>query len=475
MAISPAPELEKPPLPLRIKFFYGLGDWGTSAAATVRNAFWFIFLTNVVGLEPGLAGTAFFIGKLWDGINDPLVGMLSDRMQTKWGRRRPFLLLGAVPFAFSFFMLFWVPPYTSDIALAAYYSLAFLLFDTLFTVVNVPYSALTPELSDDYDERSNIAAWRMGFSILAALVTGATFTLLAEDVFGLRFGGDTEALRRGYLLTAAIWAVTLAIPYLILVTKIEEPPMSGDGERIRPLRTFREVFANRPFRLGAIIYLLSFATVDVVLVVFIRYLIDYVRVPPGFDNLLLAVMLGLAFLSMPLNVRLMHQFGKRNTYIGSMLMMIAVLVLIALVPPGGQNLMLVAAVLAGLGYGAANVIPWAIVADVVEADELATGKRREGVYAGFLVFLRKMASAFAVFIVGQVLSASGYISSTGGGFYIEQPQSALNAMRFFVSAFPGIMLAIAIAVAMRYPLDKDAYNEIRRQLAERRAAVTIDD
>jgi len=176
--------LSAPALSSRNKLIYGMGDWGASAATTARNAFWFVFLTNVVGVNPALAGTVVLVGKLWDSINDPLVGMISDRMNTRWGRRRPFLLFGAIPFALTFILLFLIPPTDNANWLALYYAIAYLLFDTMYTIVNVPYTALTPELSDDYDERSDLAGWRMSVSILAALVTGAFFTLLAEDVFG---------------------------------------------------------------------------------------------------------------------------------------------------------------------------------------------------------------------------------------------------------------------------------------------------
>ncbi len=185
-----------PQLSRRTKFIYSLGDWGTSAATVARNTFWFIFLTNVVGIGPGVAGTVVLVGRIWDSINDPLVGTLSDRVQTRWGRRRPFLLFGAVPFGLAFFLMFYVPPIDSTAGLAIYYSFVFLLFDTLYTLVNVPYIALTPELTEDFDERSNLAGWRMGSSILAALITGGTFTLLAEDIFGVWLGGDPDAIRR---------------------------------------------------------------------------------------------------------------------------------------------------------------------------------------------------------------------------------------------------------------------------------------
>jgi GPH family glycoside/pentoside/hexuronide:cation symporter len=455
-------------LPRKTKFIYGLGDWGASAATTARNAFWFVFLTNVVGIGPGLAGTVVLVGKIWDSINDPLVGMVSDRLQTRWGRRRPFLLFGAVPFGVTFFFLFYVPPFHSSTALAVYFGAAFLAFDTIYTIVNVPYSALTPELSEDYDERSNLAGWRIGVSIFAALVTGGTFKLLAEHVFAVWFGGGTAGIRAGYALAAGIWGVTMVIPLLILFKHIEEPERAPDEDPIRPWHTFREVFSNRPFRLGATIYLLSFATVDVILVVFVRFLVDYIRVEPGFDNLLLAVVLGIAFLSMPLVVQLMHRFGKRNTYIGSMLLMAVVLLIISQVPPGGQNLMLAAAVFAGLGFGAAQAVPWAIVADVVEADELKTGKRREGIYAGYLVFFRKLASAVAIFTVGQVLALTGFVTSTTGSAFIVQPESALWALRIFVGVVPAVMLVLSIITAWRYPLDKEHYQEIQRQLAQQR-------
>ena len=250
---------------------------------------------------------------------------------------------------------------------------------------------------------------------------------------------------------------------------IQEPEVEPDDDPIRPLQTFKEVFSNRPFRLGAFIYLVTFAVTDVVLLVLVRFLIDYVQVDPGFDNLILAVVLGVAFVFMPVVVRLMETYGKRKTYIGNMIFLSIVLVIMSQVPPGGQNLVLIAAVLGGIGFGAANTVPWAIVADVVEADELVTGKRREGIYAGYLVFFRKLASAFAVFVVGQVLSATGFISGTTGSTYIAQPESALLALRFFVGVFPAIALILATVAAWRYPLDKSTYNDILQQLEEQRA------
>ena len=260
-----------PGLTRQTKLIYGIGDWGTSAASTARNIFWFVFLTNVVGINAGLAGVVVLIGRIWDSINDPLVGTISDRLHSRLGRRRPFLLYGAFPFAFAFVLMFYVPPFESTTALAIYYSVIFLLFDTLYTVVNVPYLALMPELTEQYDERSSLTGWRIAFSILASLVTAGLFKLLAENVLAPALGGGPEAIRLGYLIAAALWGITIALPFLLVAYFISEPEGHRPVESpVRPIQNFVEVFSDKAFRVAALSYLISFTTGDVILVVLVR-------------------------------------------------------------------------------------------------------------------------------------------------------------------------------------------------------------
>lgn len=459
-------------LSLSAKAIFGMGDWGTAAAGTARNIFWFVFLTNVVGLGAGLAGGLWLVGRLWDAINDPIIGSLSDRLRSRWGRRRPFLLLGAVPFALTFVLMFIVPPFESKSALTLYYAVVFLLYDTVYTIVNVPYLALVPELAEGYDERSNLTGWRIAFSFLAQLVTAGGFKLLAEQVFTPWFGGGPEAIRMGYALAAGLWAISMAVPLIVLALTIREPESAPVESPIRPIKDFKQVFRNRPFRLAALIYLLCFTTGDIILVVFIRYLIDYVQVRPGLDNLVLAAVLGTSLVSIPFVLALMRRTDKRTAYLVGIGFMVAVLVVGAFLPVGGGNLIFIGAVLAGAGFAAMSIIPWAIVADVIEVDELQTGERREGLYTGYLVFLRKFATGILVFGVGQLLSATGYISSTTGSLFIEQPMAALQAMRFLITIFPAFTLGLSLVLAWRFPLDREAYEAIRRELEERRTHQT---
>ena len=157
-------------LSLWTKLVFGAGDWSVSSFGTLRQIFYAIFITDVVGLEPRLASIAALVGITWDAINDPLVGMISDRLKSKWGRRRPFLLWFSIPFGLGFVMLWWAPPFESQLALAAFVTLAFMVSDTFQTLVVVPLYALTPEITMDYDERTSLTGYRMFFNLFASLV-----------------------------------------------------------------------------------------------------------------------------------------------------------------------------------------------------------------------------------------------------------------------------------------------------------------
>src|SRR5574339_905680 len=156
-------------LPFWVKLVYGSGDWGISSIGMMRSIFLAVYLTDVVGLEPRLASFGALVGIVWDAINDPIIGRLSDRLHTRWGRRRPFLLWFAIPFGFSFIILWSAPNWASQTALLIYVTLSFMLADTLQTLVGVPLLSLTPELTPDYDERTALTSFRSFFQLVGAL------------------------------------------------------------------------------------------------------------------------------------------------------------------------------------------------------------------------------------------------------------------------------------------------------------------
>lgn len=452
-----------PPLPLRTKFVFGLGDWGTAAATMARQLFWFVFLTEVVGLPAIVAGVASFFGRLWDAVNDPLIGSISDHISTRWGRRRPFFLIGAIPFGVSFFLMFSAPVLPNTAAYIVYYVFVFLIFDTSYTIINVPYSAMTAELTEDYDERSSLTGWRMSVAILANLVTAGLFKLLAETVFAGWFGDSPDALRYGYMVSAALWGTSMTLTPLLLFKFLREPERVRKQSQIRPIETFKEVFSNRPFRLGATIYLLTLVCVDIVATVLVPFLLFYVGLEAGWDSIILAAVMLVGFLTMPLTIKITRTYGKIPTYIGTMILFGVLLLVMSLMPSGTDPMVLLGiGLIAGLGFGAANVIPWALIADVVEVDEWKTGERREGTYAGYLVFFRKLTASVAIFVVGATLTALGYDEAV-------KSAESLTALRVLIGVVPLVLLTLSVAVALRYPLTRDAHAELRRQLAARRA------
>ncbi|MEZ4638637.1 MAG: MFS transporter [Caldilineaceae bacterium] len=254
---------------------------------------------------------------------------------------------------------------------------------------------------------------------------------------------------------------------LLVVAFVREPQryLEEDTEPINFVRTTREVFSNRPFRIGAVIYLLAFGAVDIITAVFVWFLIYYMQLSPPQDSMVLALVLGVAFLSMPLNVWLMKKFGKGKTYAGMMTFWALVMVVISILPPGNLPLVLALGALAGLGYGAANAVPWAILADVIEEDEWKTGKRREGVYAGFLVTLRKLSTAIGIGIVVRLLASAGFVE----GAAATQPDSAVFMLRIFMGAVPAVLLLISMVAAFNYPITRESHAELVQKLAERRA------
>ena len=264
--------LKKKYLSFWTKLVYGTGDWGVAGYGTLRQVFYAIFLTDVVGLEPRLASVAALVGIVWDAINDPLVGMLSDRVRTRWGRRRPFLLWFSIPYGLSFLLLWYAPPFDSQIAKAIFITLAFMVADTLETLVAVPFSALTPELTPDYDERTSLTGFRMFFNLAISLVTAVAAPAIVDGVVA---GGGTQ--QQGYLVTAAIFGGMAAIPFLLIFAVVREHELTPEQTNSVPfLETVRTAWANIPFRFATAVYMLNWITFDLVALVLPFYLLYWI-------------------------------------------------------------------------------------------------------------------------------------------------------------------------------------------------------
>jgi len=466
-------------LNLATRLIYGSGAYGLSAFGMLRQIFYAIFLTDVVGLDPRLASIGALVGIIWDAINDPLVGMFSDRIKTRWGRRRPFLLIFAVPFAISNLILWWAPPWASQWALAAYVTFVFMLNDTLGTLVAVPYTAMTAEITQDYDERTSLTSFRMFFQLFASLSTAIAAPAIVDASLA---AGLTQ--RQGYLIVSSVFGIISIFPLLLIFFFIHNHQEQKPPEQPIPLKiAIGAAWSNIPFRIAAILNMLNWLSADFVALIIPYFLLYWIARGNlvatvnifGLELSLEAAVLGLlmfvAILSIPLWNRLSNLIGKRNTYLIGILPWISAYVALFLVQPGQVTWMLVISAVAGFGIATGYILPEAIFPDVIEWDELLTRRRQEGIYYGIKNFLRKISGALAFFLALQILGWSGYQAPPSGVVTFQQPGSALLAIRLLVGPAGAILLMGAAITAWFYPLNRERHGRIRKLLERRKTRI----
>ena len=438
------------------KLFYGVGDIGFSLTTTILGAYYAIFMVDVVGLRPGLAAIAIFIGKSWDYVNDPIFGYLSDRTRTRWGRRRPYLLFGALPLALTFTMLWWDPGFTQPWKLVAYYSVAYIFFEASATLLYMPYFALTPELTSDYDERTSLTSYRMFFSILGSL--------LAFTVPLLIVGSFSPENASKVLFMGGLFGVISALPMLLVFfgTREREDFIELDKPTLK--ESIRSAWQNIPFRYGLGIFLATWIAVDILqssLLFFIKYVIQ--REPQ--NDLIMASIFVVAMFALPIWNWVSKRWSKRHAYIyGIAFWAVVQLILITVTPATSLSLILFLCALAGIGVAAAHVLPWAILPDAAEWDEYKTGERHEGMLYSLTTLARKVASSIALPLILLLLDATGYVANAP-----QQDPRALLGIRLVIGPLPALLLGVGILIAYKYPLDRKQFLEIVKELKARRS------
>jgi len=251
-------------LPFGLKFGYGIGDIGCNIFIVTSGMFLLFFLTNILGVEPALAGIVLMLPKLWDVVSDPIMGGISDVTNSRMGRRRPYLLYSSIPFGFAFFLLFVAPHYTSEIARAVHVGLLFALGCTVFTVYNVPYSSMVAEMTEDYNERMSITSFRMIGSSIGVLLAGGLAMPLVKigggGEAGFRFMGIVFGLLITLFCLTCVWrtrnARTLAVN--------KEPPPFMEQVKI--------AFRNTPFKMLMLMYLFQSIGIGVLMAGLIYYI-----------------------------------------------------------------------------------------------------------------------------------------------------------------------------------------------------------
>ncbi len=472
-------KLLKHQLPLWVKLLYGSGDWGISSIGMMRSIFYAIYLTDVVGLEPRLASYGALIGIIWDAVNDPIVGILSDRLHTRWGRRRPFLLWFAIPFGLSFVILWSAPNWENQTALMFYVTLAFMVADTLQTLISVPFLSLTPELTADYDERTSLTSFRSFFQLVGALTVVVAAPAIVDMVIA---SGGTQ--QKGFMVVGAIFGSVSAVPLFLIGLLLRETSTPEQQESMPFLETLKAAWGNIPFRYAVGIHMLNWSAVDMVAVSFPYFLLYWVAKGDllasihifGFDlayeSAFFGILMSVCILFVPFWLWLSKVRNKREAYAIGMAFWVLMTFMMYTIQPGQTSYMLILAGLTGIGVSAAYTLPDSLFADVIEWDELRTGRRQEGIFYGMRTLIRKLTGALVIFLTLQSLGWSGYISPPDGVIQFTQSDPALHIIRLLVSPFGAVMLSGTIILAWLFPLSREQYIRIQKLLEQRRARLT---
>jgi glycoside/pentoside/hexuronide:cation symporter, GPH family len=469
----------KPRLPAWVKLLYGSGDWGISSISMMRSIFYAIYLTDVVGLDPRLGSFGALIGIVWDAINDPIIGLLSDRLRTRWGRRRPFLLWFAIPFGLSFVMLWSAPAWESETALLIYVTLTFMLADTLQTLVAVPFLSLTPELTSDYDERTTLTSFRSFFQLAGALSVVIAAPAIVDMVLA---GGGTQ--QQGFMLVGAIFGGIAAIPLLLIGLFIRETSRPEQTESLSFRETVRAAWQNVPFRYAIGMYMLNWSAVDMVAIAFPYFLlywvargdllatIPFLGLELAYETAFFGILMSVCILFIPFWLWFARRRNKREAYMYGMIFWVIVQLLIFTIQPGDTTWLLVIAALAGISVSAAYVLPESLFADVIEWDELRTGRRQEGIFYGIRTLIRKLTGALVIFVTLQLLGSSGYVAPPPGSTQFMQSDAALQMVRQLVSPLSAAIVCGTILLAWLFPMTREQYIRIQRLLAQRKGRLS---
>ena len=445
-------------LTLGSKVRYGLADLGFALITSAMQFFLLFYYTDVAGINPALAGVALMVGKLtWDAINDPLFGYWSDRTRSRFGRRRIYMLIGAVPLGIAAWIMFSLPKGLTGVPAFLAVLFSFWLVDTFHTMTTTPYYALTPELTRDYNERASLTSIRMVYSVFGYILGAALTTILA----GI-FQGSGMNLQQAWSTTGAVFGTVAVITTLITTFSIKErPELAGEPSTLPPVKAILTSFKNKPFQILMIAFVLSSFSFTV-LTALVPYFIQYqLNMGDQVSFVLLAMLLTVGIFLIPAKL-VSDRINKGPAY--ALGLFIASLALISgfFLPHEPTPLIYVVAIVAGLGFSAQWVCPWSMLPDVIEYDEKMTGERREGVYYGLWAFLGKFTGAFGVAVSGWALGLFGYIPN------VEQTIRALFGIRFFFAIVPAIVLLISLPFLIKYPITRQSHAALVKELADRK-------
>ena len=432
---------------------YSAPELGMGFMFILVNIYLIKFATDVLLIPPATMGLLFGLSRLWDAGSDPVVGFLTDRTRSRFGRRRPWILASALPLSATFLML-WAPPASlAGRSLVLWTGGALFVFYTAIAMLETAHAALGAELTDDYHDRTRVFGLRravFGFGTLAAV--GALWA----------FGALPDPRRTG-LVAGIAGSVVVGASILWMVTRTRERTEFRDRGAENPVHAFRDVWRNPHARILLLVFLIQQLGVTALMTI-VPFLSEYVLLTPEWTSYFILALFLSALAGVPMWIRLAPRRGKKTGMMWAMGVVGCTIAMLWFVREGAVWLLLSVAAIGGLASAGADVLIPSIQADVIDWDELRTGERKEGAYFAAWAFAAKGAGAFSSMLVGFALAAIGFVPNA-----VQTPQ-VKEGLRLLAALGPAICYAIGIALFLRFSLGEREHADIQAALQQRRKA-----
>ena len=436
--------------------FFALADFFGGGGQALIGVLYFVFLTDIIQLQPALAGTVVIISEIWDAISDPLMGVISDNTKTKVGRRRPYIFLGGCLLAVAFPLAFFPIGGENEILKFVYCTATYLFYNTVSTMINVSYSSMSAEISTISEERDRANVLRLVVSTASAAVC----TLLPSMVIDAYNSGSID-LTTFYIIIGVGCGLLFATPVILCAIFVKERVEAPDTKKKFSITEVVEPLKNRPFRHLVGMYLGQALCMDVFstgVVMFAKYVTE----PKGSSTIFLGIFIAVQLCAFPIINKLIKTTNVNKIYHFGLPLSVLALVVFAIF---GSNLYIAYGCIffVAVGFAGAQLTSWIMFPHTVDAGELLSGKRQSGGCSAIMTFARKSSSALVIFLFSLVLEFTGY-----NGELDAQPPSAQNGIKYIMAFACILFMIFGWFVARRYSLTKEKNAKVEKYLAYQR-------
>ena len=435
------------------KVGYGIGDAAANFIFQTMIIFQLAFYTDTFGITAAAAGTLFLVVRVFDAAFDPLMGVIADRTNTRWGKFRPWILWTAVPFGIMGFLAFTTPDLTPSGKLAYAY-VTYILLMMVYSANNLPYSALSGVMTGDVVQRTSLSSYRMVFAMASQLVIQGLALPMVE-----KFGGGNDAL--GYKITMGIFSALAVVFFIITFATTRERVRPDPAQKSSIRQDFADLVSNGPWKAMFALTIILFVTLALrggVMVYFFKY---YVGREDAF-SLFNVVGTAATIIGVLLSKPVAERVGKRRLFVVGLLGTVLFTAAFILLPPGNLPLIVATEALRQFAYGFTIPLLWAMMADVADFSEWKNRRRATAVIFSAIIFGLKAGLGIGGAIGGYLLDAYGYVPNA------VQSEQALLGIRLMASIYPAIAFLLCAICLIFYRIDKSLELEMSRELNERR-------